>query len=329
MKSVRVAVTGAAGQIGYALVFRIASGEMFGPDTDIELNLIETAQAVPALHGVIMELQDCAFPLLKKTTATADLQEGFKGVDWALLIGSVPRTAGMERGDLLKINGGIFIEQGRALDAAAKPSCRVLVVGNPCNTNAFIAKAVCCMIPEKNFFAMTLLDQHRAEAQLALKAGAEVADVSHMVIWGNHSATQYPDFYHAKIKGRPAPEVITDERWLKEEFLETVQKRGAAVIAARGKSSAASAANAVIGTVQRLIRPTPEGEFFSVAVSSDGSYGVKEGLIVSFPVRSNGTSWEIVQGIELNSFAREKIEASLTELQKERDVVEELFCKKI
>jgi malate dehydrogenase len=324
-KSVRVAVTGAAGQIGYALVFRIASGQMFGPDTRVNLQLIELEPALPALNGVVMELEDCAFPLLESVTTTADIQVGFKDANWALLVGSVPRKAGMERGDLLNINGGIFTNQGQAIANNADPDCKVLVVGNPCNTNALIAKSHSGAIPAKNYFALTMLDQNRAVAQLAIKAGVSVNAVRHLAIWGNHSATQYPNFFEATINGQPVPEVIKDHDWLKGDFISTVQKRGAAIIQARGASSAASAANAVIDTVRLLTTPTPEGDYFSVAVSSDGSYGVDEGLMFSFPVRSNGSDWEIVQNIELNDFSQEKFEATLKELQEERDAVKGLM----
>ena len=324
-KIVNVAVTGAGGQIGYALLFRIAAGEMFGKETPINLQLLELEAALPALKGVVMELEDCAFPLLKTIVATSKLEEAFKDIDWALLVGSVPRKAGMERGDLLKINGKIFIEQGKALDAYAKSTCKVLVVGNPCNTNAFIAKSVVKKIPPKNFFAMTRLDQNRAIAQLALKAGAAVTDVKNVAIWGNHSATQYPDFYHATIQGKSAVEAITDENWLKTEFISTVQKRGAEIIKARGLSSAGSAANAVIDTVRNLITPTKPGEFFSVAVSSDGSYGVPEGVMFGFPITSDGNDWKIVQGITRNAFAQEKIQATLNELLSEREEIKSLF----
>ncbi len=325
LKSVRVAVTGAAGQIGYALLFRIAAGEMFGKDTGVHLNLLELEQALPALSGVRMELEDCAFPLLQSITLTSDVNVVFKDVDWALLVGSVPRKAGMERGELLKINGGIFINQGKAISENAKPACKVFVVGNPCNTNAYIAKTAAKNIPAKNFFAMTMLDQNRAVAQLALKAGVPVADVKNVAIWGNHSATQYPDFYNATIKGKPLLEVISDENWLKTIFIESVQQRGAVIIKARGLSSAASAANAVIDTVKNLMTPTPAGEYFSVAISSDGSYGIPEGLMFSFPVRSNGKDWEIVQGVKHAEFSKERIALTLKELEDERKAVKELL----
>ena len=326
MNKVSVAVTGAAGQIGYALLFRIASGEVFGKETAVDLNLIELPEGLNAARGIVMELQDCAFPLLKKIRVTADLNEGFDGADWALLVGSVPRKAGMERSDLLKINGPVFVEQGRALDQSASSDCRVLVVGNPCNTNAYIAKTMCRRIPAQNFFALTMLDQNRAAAQLALKAQADAADVSRIAIWGNHSATQYPDFYNAAIQGRPVLEVIKDETWLQTSFLETVQKRGAAVIQARGRSSAASAANAVIETIQKLTRPTVGEEFFSVAVCSDGSYGTEPGLMISFPVQSDGKSWKIVSDIPLTDFSRDKIGISVQELVKEKDIVQQMLA---
>jgi malate dehydrogenase len=324
-KSVRVAITGAAGQIGYALLFRIASGEMFGKDTKVNLNLLELEQALPALEGVKMELDDCAFPLLESITTTSDMNVAFKDIDWALLVGSVPRKAGMERGDLLNINGGIFTKQGKAIDENAKETCKVLVVGNPCNTNALIAKSVCKRISSKNFFAMTMLDQKRAVSQLAEKAGVHNTAVKNVAIWGNHSATQYPDFYHATIEGKKADEAITDDVWLKDEFLKTVQQRGAAIIKARGLSSAASAANAAIETVKEIINPTPAGEFFSVAVESDGSYGIPEGLMFGFPVRSNGETWEIVQGLTHNEFAQEKVNATLKELLEEKEAVSGLI----
>jgi malate dehydrogenase len=324
-KRIKVAITGAAGQIGYALLFRIAAGEMFGADTDIDLSLLELEKALPALAGVVMELEDCAFPLLKSVSISADPNAAFKDVDWALLVGSVPRKEGMERGDLLKINGGVFTVQGKALSDHAKPGAKVLVVGNPCNTNAFIAKSVCKNITPKNFFAMTMLDENRAVTQLAQKANVAVDQVKNVAIWGNHSATQYPDFYHATISGRPVTEIVRDEAWLKGAFIETVQKRGAAVIKARGLSSAASAANAVIDTVRNIITPTPAGEFFSVAVASDGSYGVEPGIIFGFPVRSNGSEYSIVQGLEHNDFARAKIKATLEELLAEKEAVSQII----
>ena len=324
-KRVKVAVTGAAGQIGYALLFRIAAGEMFGRDAEVDLSLLELEKILPALQGVVMELEDCAYPLLRSVSISADPSVAFKDIDWALLVGSVPRKEGMERSDLLKINGGVFTVQGQALSNSAKNSCKVLVVGNPCNTNAFIAKSVCKSIPPKNFFAMTMLDQNRARTQLAQKSVVAVNQVKNIAIWGNHSATQYPDFYHATIGGRPATEVITDEPWLKGTFIETVQKRGAAVIKARGLSSAASAANAVIDTVRNITTPTPGGEFFSAAVSSDGSYGVEPGIMFGFPLRSNGSECSIVEGLKHNEFSQAKIKATLDELLSEKKAVEEII----
>ena len=318
---VKVAVTGAAGQIGYALLFRIASGSMFGATIPVELSLLELEGALPALKGVVMELEDCAFPLLKNVTISSDPVVAFKDCDWALLIGSVPRKAGMERGDLLKINAGVFLTQGRALAQSAKADCKVLVVGNPCNTNAFIARECAKKLDPRNFFAMTMLDQNRAVVQLALKAGVGVDAVSNVAIWGNHSATQFPDFRHALVGGRPAEAVIRDDDWLKGPFIDIVQKRGAQVIQARGMSSAASAANAVVDTVRSLGTPTPAGRFFSVAVTSDGSYGVTPGLVFGFPVRSNGRDWQIVPGITHDAFARDKINVTLNELSAEKEQV--------
>lgn len=323
---IRVAVTGAAGQIGYSLLFRIASGGLFGPDQPVVLHLIEIEPAMKALEGVVMELDDCAFPLLKGVVPTADLDEGFKDVNWALLVGSVPRKAGMERKDLLGINGKIFVGQGKALARNAASDVRILVVGNPCNTNALIAKHHGRDIPADRWFAMTRLDENRAKTQLARKAGVDVTEVTNMAIWGNHSSTMYPDFFNARIQGRPAVEVIGHREWLEGEFITTVQQRGAAIIKARGASSAASAANAAIDTVQSLISPTPAGDWHSVAVCSDGSYGVEPGLMCSFPVRSDGAKWEIVQGLELNDFSRAKIEASVNELKEERAMVAELLA---
>ena len=322
---IRVAVTGAAGQIGYALLFRIASGEMFGKDTPVELSLLELEQALGSLTGVVMELEDCAFPLLKKVVISSDPVKAFAGADWALLIGSVPRKAGMERGDLLKINAKVFVQQGQALSASADRNCRVLVVGNPCNTNAFIAKECARGLDPRHFFAMTMLDQNRASAQLAGKAGVESSAVNNVVVWGNHSATQFPDYAHAVINGCSVPDIIKDEEWLKGLFIETVQKRGTEIIKARGLSSAASAANAVIDTVKALTTPTKEGCFFSVAAPSDGSYGVPEGLMFGFPVQSDGSDWMIVKNIEHDPFAREKIAVTLNELLQEKDSVLKLI----
>ena len=326
MKSrIKVAVTGAAGQIGYALLFRIASGEMFGPDQPVALHLIEIPVALNALEGVVMELHDCAFPLLQSIVPTADLDEGFRDVNWALLVGSVPRKAGMERKDLLGINGKIFIGQGQAIERNANADVRVLVVGNPCNTNCLIAMNNAKEVPRDRWFAMTRLDENRARAQLAHKAGVEITRVTNMAIWGNHSATQYPDFYNAKIDGKPADKVITDEKWLKEDFIAAVQQRGAAIIKARGLSSAASAANAVIGTVRALTNDTPGDDWHSVALCSDGSYGVEKDLISSFPTRVRGGKLEIVQKLPINDFSRDKIDKSVGELKEEKSLVAELL----
>src|ERR1044072_4275003 len=296
MKSpIKIAVTGAAGHIGYALVFRIASGEMFGQDQPVSLHLVEIPPALSALEGVVMELHDGAFPLLRAIVPTADLDEGFRDINWALLVGSVPRKAGMERKDLLGINGKIFIGQGQAIQKNAAADVRELSVVTPCNTNCLIAMNNAKHIPSDRWFAMTRLDENRARAQLAHKAGVSIRSVTNMTIWGNHSSTQYPDFYNAKIDGRPANEVIGDEKWLTEEFIATVQQRGAAVIKARGLSSAGSAANAIVDTVNSLTNDTPDNNWHSVAVCSDGSYGVEEGLISSFPVRVHGGTCELVQ----------------------------------
>jgi malate dehydrogenase len=326
MKSpIKVAITGAAGQIGYALVFRVASGAMFGPDQPVVLHMIEIPAGFEALNGVVMELDDCAFPLLKGMVATTDLDEGFRGVNWALLVGSVPRKAGMERKDLLGINGKIFTGQGQAIAKNAAEDVRVLVIGNPCNTNCLIAMNNAKSVPRDRWFAMTRLDENRAKAQLAQKAGVDITEVSNVTIWGNHSATQYPDAYNAKIKGRSAAAVIGDEAWLKEAFIPAVQQRGAAIIKARGSSSAGSAANAIVDTVRSLTTDTPDGDSHSVAVCSDGSYGVEEGLICSFPIRTRGGKWEIVKDVPLNEFSRTKFEASVAELKEEKSMVSELL----
>ncbi len=322
---IRVAITGAAGQIGYALVFRVASGAMFGPDQPVALNLIEIPPAIDALKGVVMELDDCAFPLLKDVVATTDLNEGFRDVNWALLVGSVPRKAGMERKDLLGINGKIFTGQGEAIARNAAKDVRILVIGNPCNTNCLIAMNNARSVPRDRWFAMTRLDENRAKAQLAEKAGVDITQVSNVTIWGNHSATQYPDFYNAKINGKSGAEAIGDETWLKETFIPAVQQRGAAIIKARGSSSAGSAANAIVDTVRSLTTDTPDGDWHSVAVCSDGSYGVEEGLICSFPVRSRGGKWEIVKDVPLNEFSRAKFDASVAELKEEKSLVADLL----
>ncbi len=323
----RVAVTGAAGQIGYALLFRIASGAMFGPDQPVILHLIEIEPALPALNGVVMELDDCAFPLLQGIVPTASLEEGFRGVNWALLVGSVPRKQGMERKDLLGINGKIFIGQGQAIEKHAAPDVRIHVVGNPCNTNCLIAMNNAPGVPRDRWFAMTRLDENRAKAQLAKKAGVAITAVTNMGIWGNHSSTQYPDFTHAKIAGRPAADSIKDEAWLKGEFIANVQQRGAAIIKARGLSSAASAANAIVDSVASIASPTAADDWHSVCLHSDGSYGIEKGLICSFPVRSDGQKLGIVPGLGVDAFSRAKIDATVAELKEEKSLVAELLPK--
>jgi malate dehydrogenase len=322
---IKVAVTGAAGQIGYALLFRIASGSMFGADQPVVLHLIEIQPALAALNGVVMELEDCAFPLLKGIVPTADLDEGFTGVNWALLVGSVPRKQGMERKELLGINGKIFVGQGKAIQKRAAADVRIHVVGNPCNTNCLIAMRNSPELPRDRFFAMTRLDQNRAKSQLARRAGVETTAVSNVGIWGNHSSTQFPDFFNAKIDGKPAINVIKDEAWLKGEFISTVQQRGAAIIKARGASSAASAANAIVDSVRSITEPTASGDWHSVCVCSDGSYGIEKDLICSFPLRSNGQRLEIVQGLPINDFSRAKIDATVNELKEEKSMVSELL----
>jgi len=322
---VQVTVTGAAGQIGYALVHRIASGQLLGPDQPVALRLLEIEPVLPALEGVVMELEDGAHPLLDGVVATADLATAFDGASWCLLVGSIPRKAGMERRDLLSINGGIFKPQGQAINEHAASDVRILVVGNPCNTNCLIARSNAPDVPADRWFAMTRLDENRARTQLAKKAGVHHRDVTNVAIWGNHSATQFPDFYHALIDGRPAPDVITDHNWLRTQFIETVQKRGAAVIEARGASSAASAAHAALDSVNSIWNPTPEGDWHSLAVASRGEYGVPEGLQFGYPVRSNGTSWEIVEGIEHDDFAQDKIGTTTNELIEERAEVTDLL----
>lgn len=323
-KRVRVAITGAAGQIGYALLFRIASGQMFGPNTEVELNLLELEPALPALEGVAMELDDCAFPLLKRIVCTADMNKAMDGVNWALLVGSVPRKQGMERSDLLQINGGIFTKQGLAINDNASDDVRVFVVGNPCNTNCLIAMHHAKDIPNDRFYAMTTLDELRARTQLAKKAGVDITAVTEMTIWGNHSATQYPDFYSAKINGISAAEVINDESWLKDTFVSTVQQRGAAILKARGLSSAASAANAVITGVNHLITDTVTRESYSMCRASEGEYGVDKGLIFSVPCRTENGVLTVVENLPFNSYSQEKFDQTLTELRQERDMVKEL-----
>jgi malate dehydrogenase len=322
---VHVTVTGAAGQIGYALVFRIASGQLLGSGQPVVLRLLEIEAAMGALEGVVMELDDCAFPLLADVVTTADLKTAFDGTSWALLVGSVPRKAGMERGDLLNVNGGIFKPQGQAIAAHAASDVRILVVGNPCNTNCLIARSNARDVPADRWFAMTRLDANRATSQLARRAGVSVSQVTNLAVWGNHSATQYPDFANARIAGRPAPEVIGDRGWLEGEFLTTVQKRGAAIIEARGASSAASAANAVIDTVVSLLTPTADGDCCSVAVASQGEYGVPAGLQFGYPVRSDGSSWQVVEGFQHDDFAKERLRVTTEELETERETVRDLL----
>ena len=323
-KRMRVVVTGAAGQISYALLFRIANGDMLGYDTEIELHLLELEQALPALQGVAMELDDCAFPLLKNIVCTSDIKTAMTGINVAMLVGAVPRKQGMERSDLLQVNGKIFGPQGRAINDHASDDVKIFVVGNPCNTNALIAMHSAPDVPREQFFAMTMLDERRARMQLAKKAGVDVTDVHRMAIWGNHSATQYPDFYNTVIGYKPVTDVISDTAWLQKDFIEIVQKRGAAVIAARGASSAASAANAAITGVHALTHDTPKGEVFSVALCSKGEYGVDEGLIFSYPcVREQGKI-RVVEGLQHNEFGKQKIAATLEELRQERDAVKEL-----
>ncbi len=298
---------------------------MFGPGQPVALNLLDLPQAEAAMRGVVMELVDCAFPLVTDIVATTDPAEAFRGVNWALLVGSVPRKQGMERKDLLGINGKIFTGQGRAIEANAAPDVRVLVVGNPCNTNCLIAMSNAPGVPRDRWFAMTRLDENRAKGQLAGRAGVAVSAVTNLAVWGNHSATQYPDFVHAKIGGKAAADVIADRTWLEGDFIKTVQQRGAEIIKARGASSAASAANAVVDTVRDLVQPTPAGDWHSVCVCSDGSYGVEAGLISSFPVRSDGGRWEIVQGLQIDGFSRGRIDATVAELKEERALVGELI----
>jgi len=322
---VHVTVTGAAGQIGYQLLFRIASGQLLGPDTPIVLRLLEIEPAMKALEGVVMELDDCAFPLLAGIEATSNLDTAFTNTSWALLVGSIPRKAGMERSDLLNVNGGIFKPQGRAIAANASSDVRVLVVGNPCNTNCLIARSNAPEVPADRWFAMTRLDQNRAETQLAKKAGVPVRDVKNLAIWGNHSSTQFPDFANTTLAGTPAPEAITDHDWLRGDFITTVQKRGAAIIEARGASSAASAANAAIDTVVGLVNPTAADDCVSVGVTSHGEYGVPEGLTFGFPVTSDANGgWKVKEGFAIDEFAAQRIKLTTDELMGERDDVRAL-----
>ncbi len=318
---IRVAVTGAAGQIGYSLLFRIASGAMFGPHQPVILHLIEIEPAMGALEGVVMELDDCAFPLLKGIEATSSLDAGFNGVNWALLVGSVPRKAGMERQDLLGINGKIFVGQGQAIQNNAASDVRTLVVGNPCNTNCLIAMNNAPDVPKSQWFAMTRLDENRAKSQLAQKAGVDVTEVTNLAVWGNHSATQYPDFTNAKIGGQAAASVINDQEWLQGDFIKTVQQRGAAIIKARGASSAASAANAVVDSVASIVSPTMSGDWHSVCIASRGDYGVEEGLISSFPVRSHGNEISVVESLTIDEFSQSRIDVTVNELKEEKAMV--------
>jgi malate dehydrogenase len=321
---VRVAVTGAAGQIGYSLVFRVASGDLLGPDQPVVLHLLEITPALDALRGVVMEIDDCAFPLVHGVVQTDDAGRAFDGVNYALLVGSRPRTKGMERKDLLEANGAIFTTQGKALAAGAADDVRILVVGNPANTNCLIAMNNAPSIARERFSAMTRLDHNRAKAQLAAKAGVHVTSVTKMTIWGNHSATQYPDVFHAEIDGKNAAEVIDDQQWIEDTFIPTVQQRGAAIIEARGASSAASAANAALGHVRDWALGSPADDWVSMAVCSDGSYGIPEGLISGFPVTTRGGNWSIVEGLDLDPFSRSRIDATVAELAEERDAVADL-----
>ena len=321
---VRVAVTGAAGQIGYSLLFRIASGSMLGPDQPVVLQMLEIEPALGALAGVKMELDDCAFPLLAGTMETSDANEAFNGADYALLVGSMPRKAGMERSDLLEANGGIFTGQGKALSEAANSSVKVLVVGNPANTNCLIAMNNAPNIADAQFTAMTRLDHNRAIAQLAQKTGASVNDITQMTIWGNHSATQYPDLFHAEVAGQNAAEMVDDQQWLENDFIPTVQQRGAAIIDARGASSAASAASAAVDHMRTWASSTNEGDWVSMAIASTGDYGAPEGIITSFPCTVGNGQYEVVAGLEIDAFSREKIEASWAELVEERDAVADM-----
>jgi malate dehydrogenase len=319
-----VTVTGAAGAIGYALLFRIASGQLLGPEEQVRLRLLEIPQAVKAAEGTAMELDDCAFPLLAGIDIHDDPKAAFDGANVALLVGARPRTKGMERADLLEANGGIFKPQGEAINAGAADDIKVLVVGNPANTNALIAMSNAPDVPRERFTAMVRLDHNRAIAQLAARVGCEVNDVTNMGVWGNHSPTMYPDLFNAKVKGERAWDVVGDEAWVSDEYLPTVGKRGAAIIEARGASSAASAANAAIDHVHDWVRGTPEGDWVSMAVPSDGAYGVEEGIICGFPVTCSGGEWKLVEGLEVPDFSRERIDRTVAELEEERDAVRQL-----
>jgi malate dehydrogenase len=324
-KPIQVTVTGAAGQIGYALLFRIASGQMFGPEQPVVLRLLEIEPALPSLNGVVMELEDCSFPLLAGVVATSDLKTAFDGTNFALLVGSIPRKEGMERRDLLKVNGGIFKPQGQAIANHAAKDVRILVVGNPCNTNCLIARSHAREVPADRWFAMTRLDQNRAKAQLAKKAKVTVSDVKNIAIWGNHSATQFPDARNATINGKGVYDVISDHQWLQSEFITTVQKRGAAILAARKLSSAASAANAIVDSVVSIRTPTAAGDCTSLAVVSKGEYGIPEGLQFGFPIRTDGKKWEVIQNHPLDDFAKSKIKITTDELVGEREESKELL----
>jgi len=325
-RTMKVVVTGATGQVSYALLPRIAAGEMFGPDTDVDLRLADIPQMIDKAKGVLMELEDGAYPLLSQVTASSDRAVTHKDADWVLLVGSVPRGPGMERGDLIRKNGPIFVDEGKSVAQYGSPGVRIAVVGNPCNTNCLIARANAKGIPDDRWSAMTRLDQNRARSLLAGKAGARVRDVTQLVIWGNHSATLFPDFTNAKVKGKAASDVV-DKAWLETEFIPAVQQRGAAVIAARGASSAFSAAQALVDHVKSLVTPTPAGDWFSAAVASDGSYGVAKGIVSSFPLRSRGDGgYEIVKNVPLNEFAKGKLAATIAELEKERDLVKDLLA---
>jgi malate dehydrogenase len=321
---VRVAVTGAAGQIGYAILFRIASGQLLGPSTPVQLSLLEIPAALKAVEGTAMEIDDCAFPLVAGVDISDDPNKAFDGANVALLIGARPRTKGMERSDLLEANGGIFKPQGKALNDHAASDIKVLVVGNPANTNCLIAKSHAPDIPAERFTSMMRLDHNRAKAQLAAKAGAPVRDITNMTVWGNHSPTQYPDIFHAKVNGRNAAEAVNDQEWLENDFIPTVQKRGAAVIEARGASSAASAANAAVEHVHDWVLGTSGGDWVSMGIPSDGSYGAPEGLIFGFPVTCSGGSYQIVQGLEMNDFSRSRLDVTVNELKDERETVKQL-----
>jgi malate dehydrogenase len=324
-RPLQIAVTGAGGQIGYALIFRIASGAIFGPDQPVSLGLLEITPALPALNGTLMELEDCAFPLLASVTATDKAEVAFARADWVILVGGLPRKDGMARADLIRANGPIFTGQGKAINEAAGPDVRILTVANPCNTNCLIAKSHAPKVPANRWFAMTRLDQNRAASQLAQKAGVAVSEVSRMTIWGNHSDTQYPDYKNARIGGTPVAEVIRDHAWLAESFVPSVAKRGAAVIKARGASSAASAANAAIDSVRSASHATAKNDWFSAGVVSDGSYGIAAGLIYSFPLRTDGKTWSIVPDLDIDADARKRLDSSAAELVSERDAVEDLL----